>query len=168
MQRILVPVDGSADSLRGVDAARTLCREGDETEIHLLNVQPRMHRHMGRFIAPAALAQMRSQRAEAVLDRARARLDGAPCSVRSAMRVGTLHRCIVGYAREQRIDRIIMGAARKNLVERLFTGSIMNRVIAEAEVPVMVVAGRRPGALERFGLPAGLGIGLTALVLGID
>jgi nucleotide-binding universal stress UspA family protein len=168
MQRILVPVDGSADSLRGVDAARMLCRDGDEVEIHLLNVQPRIHRHMGRFIAPAALAQMRSSRGGAVLARARARLEGGGCMVRESVRAGALPECIVAYAREQGIDRIVMGAARKNLLGRLLTGSIVNRVIAEAEVPVMVVAGRRPGAIERFGLPAGLGIGLTALVLGID
>jgi len=66
------------------------------------------------------------------------------------------------------IDEIVVAAARKTLLGRLFTGSVVNELIAASPVPVTVVAGRQPSALQRFGLPAGVGVSLAALVMAID
>jgi nucleotide-binding universal stress UspA family protein len=170
MERILIPIDGSADSLQGVDAARRLLLATPQdapVDIHLLNVQPRMTLHIARHSTLDSRRKMRETRAQAALAPAFARLEGLG-RVRGAMRIGDVCDGIVGYAREHRVTRIVMGTSRKNLLERLTTGSIVNRVIAEADVPVMVAAGRRPGLLERYGVPAGVGLGLSVLILGID
>ena len=50
MKTILVPIDGSA---RALDALRVVLRDGSEAlgRIELLNVQPRLHRHIAEKVA---------------------------------------------------------------------------------------------------------------------
>lgn len=51
---------------------------------------------------------------------------------------------------------------------RLLAGSFTNELVRLVNVPVAVLAGSRPGVFERIGVPTGVGIGLTALLLAVD
>jgi hypothetical protein len=57
-----------------------------------------------------------------------------------------------------------VGTGRKNALIRLFEGSFCIRLIELSPVVVELVPGPQPSALERFGIPAGVGAGLATLL----
>jgi K+-sensing histidine kinase KdpD len=73
---------------------------------------------------------------------------------------------VAEYARGQRIQQIVVGTKRKSAVSPLLAGSAVNRLLQLAAVPVAVIAGPSASPLERYALPAGLGTGLSLLLLG--
>ena len=72
---------------------------------------------------------------------------------------------LAAYASKFDIDQIVIGTARKSPLLRLLTGSVTTRLIEVARVPVEVIAGSRPGLLARWGLPAGIGLGVALALL---
>lgn len=80
---------------------------------------------------------------EAVEDRARR----AGVSVQKAFRYGVPSDAILSYAADHDIELIVMGTHGRSGLRRLLNaGSVAERVVQEAEVPVLVVG---PAACER-------------------
>ena len=166
--RILIPLDGSRTSLMGVREARRLAASHPHCEIHLLNVQPSLNRHMARFLSRDSVMKAAAVRAKAVTAQACQALIRDGFSAVQALRVGPVAASIAGYVREAGIDQIVVAAQKKNLLARLCTGSVVNRIIGAVDRPVAVVSAGSAGLFERWVLPAGIGAGLTALVLAVD
>jgi K+-sensing histidine kinase KdpD len=72
---------------------------------------------------------------------------------------------IVAKARELRAKRIVLGAARDNTLTRLVEDAVIEKVIAQAAVPVDVVAAKSVSRIEQILLPVGLGAALGLLSL---
>ena len=168
LHRILVPLDGSRTSLMGIAEARRLAAGHAQCEIHLLNVQPSLNRHMARFLSRDSVMKAAANRARVVTSRAFQALLRDGFNAVQALRVGPVAASIARYAREEHIDQVVVAAKRKNLFARLCTGSVVNRIIGAVDRPVAVVPGEVAGLLERWVLPAGIGAGLTALMLAVD
>lgn len=166
--KVLVPFDGSASAKTGLRHALESLRGVAGTEIHVLNVQPRLSRHSTRFLARSSVSLGLSERAEPVLSAARREIGSAGVKSTVVMRTGAPAEEIVRYAQEQGISRIVVGAARKSALMRVLTGSIADALLERSPVPVELVPGGRPGVFARYGLPASLGAGLTALVVAVD
>ena len=166
--RILVPLDGSPTSLMAVGEARRIALEHPGCEIHLLNVQPSLNRHMARFLSREAVISAAASRARAVTSKVCKELARSGLGVVEALRVGPVAASIGAYARDAGIDQLVVAARRKNLLARLCTGSVVNRIIGTVDRPVAIVSGDAAGLFERWVLPAGIGVGLTALVLAVD
>ena len=62
----------------------------------------------------------------------------------------------------------MIGTARKSPLLRLLTGSLTTRLIELAPVPVEVIAGSRPGPLARWGVPAGIGLGVAIALFAAE
>lgn len=165
MSTLLLPFDGSAGSLRGAQHVIHTARNEPDLHVHVLNVQPPFSRNVARHIGRRTRAECHREQAEAVLADVRRTLAAAGVRHTVHWEVGDRARCIVEAARRFRCDRIVIGTPRKSLLVRLVEGSVINRVIASTTVPVEVIAGDTPSRLERFGIPAGVGTGLTALWL---
>jgi hypothetical protein len=58
----------------------------------------------------------------------------------------------------------VLGTARKNSLTRRVEASVTNRVLDLTSVPVEVVVGDSVSKLERYGIPAGIGAGIGALL----
>ena len=71
---------------------------------------------------------------------------------------------ICSAAQRLNCHHIVMGTARKNSLTRMLEDSATNKVLENATVPVEVVVGRSVSALERWGVPTGVGLGLTSLL----
>ena len=82
--------------------------------------------------------------------------------------MGDRAQVISQLARELGCHVIVLGTARKNTLTRLVQSSLTAQLLETAPVPVQVVMGAPASALERFGIPTGVGAALTALVLAID
>ncbi len=165
MFHILVPIDGSQNAMIALSHAIGMARRRGETCLHLVNVQPGMNRHAGRFVSRKTLAEVHAAAGRERLHEAERRVRESGVEYRSAVLSGQPAQTAVEYANQQGIHQMVVGTARKSTWHRLLTGSFANDLVRLANVPVAVVAGRRPTLFERFGVPAGVGLGLTTLFL---
>ncbi len=164
MQKILVPVDASPNSLY---AAQHIIRESlnnSAMEFHLLNVQHPFSRNVARFVSKKSLDNWYREEAEKALNPCRELLEqhGIPYSLH--IEKGAKAEAIVAAAKRLNCDLILMSTARKNSITRMVEASVTNRVLELTTVPVEVIAGDAVSKWERWGLPAGvLGGGLLFL-----
>ena len=87
MKRILIPVDGSPESLEAVRAAASY-GPAAISRIELLNVQPLLHRHISQWVAKRDRDAWRAQRAEEALAPARRIVEEAGIACRTHVRMG--------------------------------------------------------------------------------
>ena len=71
-------------------------------------------------------------------------------------------------AQKLKATQIVLGTARKNSLTRLLQDSVTARVLEIARVPVEVIAGSQVSKLEKYGLPAGIGAALAAVLVAVD
>ncbi len=168
MKRVLVPVDGSRNAQNALRHVIAQYLHDADTEIHLLNVQLPLSRHVAQFLRRRARDEFHLAEGEKALGSARALLDrhGLPYAVH--VKVGDRARIIAEEARRLRCRQIVMGTARKNSLTRMLQDSVTNRVLEQTTVPVEIVAGEQVSRLERYGIPAGLGTALALLLLAGD
>jgi nucleotide-binding universal stress UspA family protein len=145
-KRILVPVDGSPTSAKGLKAAIKLARES-RGKLRLLHVVE----ELGAFIAPETganpapiLAAMKAggRRTLARVERS-ARASGArPEAVLAEDFGGRVSDAIVKHAQRWRADLIIMGTHGRRGVKRVLLGSDAERVVRSSRIPVLLVPAR--------------------------
>ena len=163
MKRIVIPVDGSAASLAAV---RFAAREAPLEPVHLelVNVQPRLNRHIAAHLSRAMREGWRRDRAIAATAEARriARASHLDCATH--VRCGAVVPAIVAAARELGADEILIGAPRRGTLASWLANSVCTRLLAASPIPVRVVSTGRAPYFERFALPAGLGLLALALL----
>ena len=141
MLKLLVPVDGSECSDRGVEfLIKSTGWYRDPIEVHLLTV----HHHIpyGRAASAIAAEQLQQYYQEeglAALKSARARLDAAQIPYAFHIGVGEPADIIAQYAREKDCDEIIMGTRGLGSVSGLLLGSVARKVLHLTSVPVLFV-----------------------------
>ncbi|MEO7151859.1 MAG: universal stress protein [Burkholderiaceae bacterium] len=166
MLKILVPIDGSSNALRAVRHAMNAYRRDHELELHLLNVQPALSRHVARFVGGSDRRAWHHEQADAAMRASRELLDRAGVPYQTHWAVGERAAQICQHAKDLAIDRIVMGTARKNSVTRMLQDSTTHRVLETTAVPVEVVAGDAVSKWERWGLPAGVAGAIGLLLMG--
>ena len=168
MKRILLPVDGSSNSLNAANHVIAAFAVDPAAELHLLHVCTPFSRHVARFTSRRGLADYHRETAAKALKSVRALLDrrGIPYAVH--IEIGDKARTIAEAARRLRASRIVMGTARKSSLTRMLEDSVTSRVLQLAQVPVEVIAGKTVSRIERLGVPAGIGAAFAALVLALD
>ena len=169
MLKALIPVDGSANALRAVRHAIAEYQRHHELELHLLNVQPRLSRHIGRFVSRDDREGWQRDRSDAALASAEAVLARAGVPHQRHWVTGERAAEICRAAERLGVHHIVMGTARKNSITRMLEDSTTNRVLEATPVPVEVIAGDAVSKWERWGLPAGvLGGGGLLLLAALD
>jgi YjbE family integral membrane protein len=168
MLKVLVPIDGSANALRAVRHAIAEYRRDHELELHLLNVQPRLSRHITRFVSRRDREAWLHDRATAAMAGAVAVLSQAGVPYHLHWAVGNRGAEICGTAERLRVHRIVMGIARKNSITRMFEDSVTEQVLEATPVPVELVVGDAVSKWERWGLPVGVLAGGGLLLAALD
>ena len=163
--KILLPIDGSANSR---NAVRHVIREFIKypaMEIHLLNVQAPFSRHIAQFASQKSRNAYHRDQAEAAVNPVRKMLDEFRVPYMVHVRVGSKAEIIADLARRLHCDSIVLSTARRNSFTRMFEASTTNRVLELTTVRVELIVGDDVSSLERYGVPAGIGGGLIALLL---
>ncbi|WP_333839089.1 universal stress protein [Pelomicrobium sp.] len=141
MPKLLVPVDGSENSLRAVDFV--IKKAGwyrEPVEIHLLNVQPPIvSGNVTMFISQDQLNDYYQEEGLKALASARAKLDAARVPYKHHILVGDPAEMITRFARERGCDQILMGTRGLGAIGSLLLGSVATKVIHLADVPVLLV-----------------------------
>ena len=168
MEKILLPVDGSRNSMH---AARRILNEhmkNSALEVHLLNVQPPFSRYIAKFVGGPNRADYHRMQGEKAVAGVRRMLERANVPHVVHLELGDKAELITGAAQRLRCDRIVMGTARKNSLTRMLEDSTTNRVLEATQVPVEIVAGDAISPVERFGIRAGVGAAIVLLLIAAD
>lgn len=165
MAKLLIPCDGSTDCLAAVRHVIGEVRRGQGHRIHLVNVQPPLGGRIVRHVDRQTLRDVYRERADEAFATSLELLEAAGLDVERHREVGDKVDCITRLAVALGCDRIVMGTQRKSGLVRVVTHSLTSRMIDASPVPVEVITADPAPALQRVGIPAGLGAGLTLLWL---
>ena len=163
MTKILLPTDGSANSLNAVRHVVNRFLENPNLEVHLLHVRQPLSQHIARFVSADNRAAFHREKADAALAPARELLSRFGVPHTDHMELGQRAETITRVAQRLGVSEIVMSTARKNSLTRLLEDSVSHRVIETAPMPVQIVAGEAVSKLERYGVPAGVGAALALL-----
>jgi nucleotide-binding universal stress UspA family protein len=142
-KEILVPVDGSVASNRGLEVALDLARplQAHVTLLHVIDSAVMVAEVEVAAYAPAIIDQLRTA-GEKIIERAKAIADeaGVPCDGRVVDAAGkAVSDMILDEARRTRSDLIAMGRHGRRGLARILMGSDAEAVVREATVPVLLV-----------------------------
>jgi nucleotide-binding universal stress UspA family protein len=145
MPNVLLPVDGSDNSIRGVNAACRQVAQCQPVTVHLLNVQPPNHSKLvTKYLSQDLIDKFHQEEGETALQSARSRLDDAAIAYTSHVEVGDVAQTIARYARELGCDQVILGtrglgSGEIAALSGLLLGSIATKVLHLVDVPVTLV-----------------------------
>ena len=142
MRRVVVPVDGSACSLRAIQYLVERRADGSspaDPEIHLVNVQVPLSGHISQFINRDQIAGFQHDEGAKALQGARALLDANGVRYAVHTEVGWTAEVIVRLADSLRCDHIVMGTHGRRALTELLIGSTTLKVLHLARVPVVLV-----------------------------
>lgn len=141
MLKVLVPVDGSANSDRAVEfLIRKTGLYKEPLEIHLLNVQwPIASGAVKKFIGHEEIQRYYHDEGLAGLKSARDLLDAAGVSYVFHIGVGEVPEIIARYAKDQQCQQIVIGTRGMGAVANAVLGSVATKVIHFSDVPVLLV-----------------------------
>ena len=142
-RRILVPVDGSPTSSKGLREALRLARAG-RAKLCIVHVVDEFYAFAGvEGMGPAQdLLPAFGQGGEKVLAKAKRMADSAGVRASTVLREmigGPAAGPILREARKQRADLIVLGTHGRRGVRRLVLGSDAEQVVRSATVPVLLV-----------------------------
>ena len=145
MRCVLIPVDGSDNSMRAVDAACRQVAYGQPVTLHLLNVQPQINSAIVKnHLSQDLIDKFYQQLGETALESAAARLHDANIAYASHVEVGDVAQTIARYVRDLNCDQVIMGtrglgSGGAGAISSLLMGSIATKVLHLVNVPVTFV-----------------------------
>jgi nucleotide-binding universal stress UspA family protein len=138
--KVLVPVDGSANSDRVIDHLLAELAAGTAMDMHLLNVQiPVDSGHARMFVSDEEVQSYHREEGEQALKSARQKLDAAGVEYHWHVAVGHVADTILRFAREQGAERIVMGTHGRTALAHLLLGSVASDVSRSATVPVTLI-----------------------------
>jgi YjbE family integral membrane protein len=164
MKNVLVPIGESPNSLHAVRHVVKLRMTDPDIQVHLLNVQMPLPRHISQFLGPRTRADYHRDRAEEALAPAREILRNHNIAFLEHTHLGRKAEIIVEEAQRLQVDHIVMSTARKNSLTRMLEDSTTNKVLELTDIPVELIAGDKVSPLEQYGVPAGIGTALALLI----
>lgn len=139
-KRVLVPVDGSSQSLEAIDFAVAEFSDATITLFHVIDpIEGGYTIRTGIPISSEEWYEEAKATAESVFDDARERIGETDNTIETAVEVGRPARTIVEHAKDDGFDQIVMGSHGRSGVSRILLGSVAENVIRSSTVPVTVV-----------------------------
>jgi nucleotide-binding universal stress UspA family protein len=138
--RVLVPIDGSPQSVHALDHALAYFPDADVTALYVID--PIDAVYVTEFEGPIFSGDWVSgarERANQVLENAAGRADAVGRELTTTVEVGRPNRIILEYIDEHDIDHVVMGSHGRTGLSRIVLGSVSERIMRRSPVPVTVV-----------------------------
>ena len=136
IKKILVPLDGSENSFRGLDAAIHMARECNAT-ITGLYVAEITKPKIDDQITP--LERTLLTKAQKIMKKAKLRSAKRGILFHDRISYGDAEQKIVDIAERKNFDLVIIGARGRSVAKEVFLGSTSNFVLHKSKKPVMIV-----------------------------
>jgi len=136
IKKILVPLDGSKNSLRGLDEAIYLARQCHAT-ITGLYVIPIYPRNFTDSIIPYQVNLIKS--AKKFMDSAKTLSAQRGIVFKSKIIFGSPIVEINEMARDKKFDIIVIGSRGQSGLKEVFLGSVAKAMIHKSKIPVLIV-----------------------------
>ncbi|MFB6201449.1 MAG: universal stress protein [Halorhabdus sp.] len=136
---ILAPTDGSSGTSETLEHVTSIAADNDATVHGLYVLDRRMYLAAEKEAQEEVIDSLEND-GQAALDRLRSQVEDADVPVVTELRKGIPHRDILRYAQDIDADLIVMGTHGRTGRDRLANlGSVTERVVENADVPVLVV-----------------------------
>ena len=112
---------------------------GADDELFVFNVQPPLPPSVALMVRSEAADDSHRDEANKVLDPIKLFLDRHPIRYRCDWVVGSPAEEIVKVTRREQAHMIVMGTHGHGLLGRIVMGSVAQRVVADCDVPVLLV-----------------------------
>ena len=136
IRKILVPMDGSKNSFRGLDYAIHLARQCGST-VTGLNVIPFYPKSL--ILTPISYEKELAKKAKEFMAKAKVRCAQNGIIFNEKITDGHEVEEITGFATEKNFDLIVIGARGLGSVKEVFLGSVSNGVLHKSKIPVLIV-----------------------------
>lgn len=138
--RILLAADGSKYTKKAL--AFLVNHEGlvnGKDDLFVLNVQMQVPSRVKRMLGSAAVDTYHREQGAQLLDPIKKFLDRHALTHRSASVVGHPVEEILKAAKKEKSHLMVMGTRGYGLIGRALIGSVAQRVVAECDIPVLLV-----------------------------
>ncbi|MDH3657721.1 MAG: universal stress protein [Nitrosopumilus sp.] len=135
LNKILVPLDGSKNSLRGMKFAAAVANQSGSSIIGLNINSPPM------FVkASVTLRNQAKLKSKEIIKEAEAITQKANVSFRGITKVSNnVGKTIVTFAEGHQVDMIVIGSRGPDSEHELFLGSTANYVVIKSKIPVTII-----------------------------
>ena len=136
IKKILIPMDGSKNSLRGLDTAIYIARQchATLTGLYVMPIYPK-----SLLLKPIPYEAELAKIARAFLEKAKTRSAQNGIVFNEKIVKGHVSEVILDFAKEKKIDLIVMGARGLGSVKEAFLGSVSNAVVHKSKIRVLIV-----------------------------
>ena len=137
--KVLVPVDGSDNSLRALDAALLLSEKlGSEvTAIHVMEEIPVLHIQSEKLLRK--LIEDYKKELQLILSRCSEIAAKKGLSIKTKLIQGNASSTILDFCEKGKYDVIVMGSRGRGEFKELVLGSVSSKVVHHACCPVMII-----------------------------
>ncbi|CAE6487447.1 MAG: universal stress protein [Candidatus Nitrosotenuis sp.] len=138
-KNILVPLDGSKNSMRGLDTAIGLARQSHAKLVGICVLQRPPHPAFRSARSVQYPEKQILQNAQDIMDFAEKHCAQNGILFEKKITFGDPGHMIVKFAKDKGFDLIVIGARGIGAVKEIFFGSVSNYVLHKATIPVLVV-----------------------------
>ena len=138
--RMLFAADGSAFTKKALTFLvknKNLLGPGDELVV--LHVQDAISLQIERRLGSEEIAAYQTKQAELVLQPIKKFLDKHAVNYRCVWVAGSAASEIIQASKREKVQMIVMGTHGHGLLSRMFMGSVTQRVLADSEIPTLLV-----------------------------
>lgn len=138
--KILFAADGSSFTKKALTFLvknKNLLGPGDELVV--LHVQDAISAQIERKLGSAEVTAYQSKQARLVLNPIKKFLDKHAVNYRCIWVAGAAASQIIDASKRERVQMIVMGTHGHGLLSRMFMGSVAQRVLADSEIPTLLV-----------------------------
>ncbi len=136
IEKILVPIDGSKDSLRGLDMAINLAQFTGATITGIFSIYSPPH---SEFVGVRTFEKELTKEVKKIMNKAKKTSSKNGVAFKTKIVSGDTGYNIITTANKGKFDLIVIGSRGRSSVKELFLGSVSNYVIHSSKIPVLVV-----------------------------
>lgn len=139
LSKILVPVDGSDNSLRALDHAIFLAKSAGAgvTAMHVMEKPPTVYVESQKLLNDI-MAKYRTESGK-ILDRCKQIAEKSGVKIETVIAEGDAASNITGYAQNEGFDLIILGSRGLGKFKEMVLGSVSNKVLHHSKASVLIV-----------------------------
>lgn len=137
IKKILVPFDGSTNSIRALTHAISIAKPSNATITGLYVLKTPMPKDTAKVLKK--WINKARQDAFDILDRARTRVEYEGIKFDQKIATGNPGQVITDFAHKNDFDMIVIGARGLSKIKSIFLGSVSNYVVHMSKIPVVVV-----------------------------